>query len=112
MNIGLLSKQGDGTTLFGNLPSLHLRDVSFERVTKTGDQPDYRISVAGAELGAGWIETSKDGKTKYVSATIDSPLFSAKVKLAVFDKGDGNYAVVWDRPKAKTSTDTEEGASF
>jgi uncharacterized protein (DUF736 family) len=103
MNIGILTKQADGT-LSGNLPSMNLHGVSFEKVAKTKDKsPDYRITIEGAELGAAWIEQKED-KT-YLRGQIDSPLFPVPVYFAVFQsKTDANtYAVAWDRPKKKAT---------
>lgn len=114
MNIGILTKTEDGTALVGNLPSLHLQGVSFERIAKASDKaPDYRISIEGAELGVAWTKTSNDGKTTYLRGHIDSPVFPATVYLAVFTKADGKYAVVWEREKAKDGqAATDEAPSF
>ena len=114
MNIGFFTKTDDGTALTGDLPSLHLHGVSFERVAKANDKaPDYRISIEGAELGAAWTKTSNDGKTQYLRGQIDSPLFPATVYLAVFTKAEGKYAVVWEREKAKDATaGTDQAPSF
>jgi len=115
MNIGLLTKQTDGT-LHGDLPSMNLRGVSFEPVTKKGKGPDYRASIEGAELGAGWLKTSSKGK-QYISAQIDAPYFSAPVYVAIFaTKTDGTYAVAWSRREASDEVadtqDESESQSF
>lgn len=103
MNIGTFTKTEDGTALTGDLPSLHLQGVSFERIAKTNDKaPDYRITIEGAELGAAWTKTSKDGKTTFLSGQIDSPVFPATVYIAVFAKTGDRYAVVWERQEAAT----------
>lgn len=114
MNIGFFTKTADGTALTGDLPSLHLHGVSFERIAKSNDKaPDYRISIEGAELGAAWTTTSKGGKTTYLRGQIDSPIFPDTVYLAVFTKGEGNYAVVWEREKAKGgATETDQPPAF
>ncbi len=99
MNIGIFKTNTQGA-LVGNLPSLHLKDVSFEGIEKKGNGPDYRITLDGAELGAAWKKTSKEGNKPYLSAQIDSPLFPAVIYFAVFPK-DGFSVAVWDRKPAE-----------
>ena len=99
MNIGIFTSTTGGN-LTGNLPSLNLKNVSFEAIEKKGNGPDYRITIEGAELGAAWKKTSEKG-TEYLSAQIDSPLFPAPVNLAVFARESGKQVAVWDRPEAK-----------
>jgi uncharacterized protein (DUF736 family) len=115
MNIGLFKKV-EGDNIAGDLPSIHLTGVCFERNTerKSDKSPHYFITIEGAELGSAWVETKeKDGKKlTYLRGHIDSPLFPERAYIAVFDRSEGNYAVVWDRSKAKDDTSTEEAPSF
>jgi uncharacterized protein (DUF736 family) len=97
MNIGLFSKKEDGT-LFGQLPSIGLKDVSFEPVTQKGNGPDYRVTLEGAELGAAWKKTSGKG-IEYLSVQIDSPAFPAPINFAVFGRKDGTHVADWNRAK-------------
>jgi uncharacterized protein (DUF736 family) len=56
----------------------------FKNTFKKGEkEPDYRISMVGAnggfqKAGAGWIKSTKTGD-KYISATIDTELESASM---------------------------------
>lgn len=38
---------------------------------KTAGAPDYRVYSGGAELGAGWRETSKDEGKEYLALKLD-----------------------------------------
>ena len=106
MNIGVLTKQKDGS-LTGDLPSMNFRGVSFEPVTKKGDGPDYRATIDGAEIGAGWLKSSEK-VPQYISAKLDAPHFLAPVYVAIFPtKTEGTYAVAWNR-RAEES----EGTNF
>jgi hypothetical protein len=52
MIIGLLN-QNDQNALVGNLPSINLRDVSFEPIAKKGNGPDFRVTIEG--VCATWV---------------------------------------------------------
>ena len=103
MNIGFFTKKENGA-LFGNLPTMHLQEISLERVTKDKDNhPDFIATVEGAELGAGWIKTTKENKV-YVSLKVIIP-GQAPVYLAIFEtEQPGQYVAVYSEPKkAKAS---------
>ncbi len=55
--------------------------------------------AGGAELGAGWMEESKDAGTPYIALKLDDPSFAAPIRAAFFEDEDGSGgAMVWNRP--------------
>lgn len=61
--------------------------------------PDYRIVAAGADLGCGWMEKSKEDGKPYVSVKLDDPSFSSPIRAAFFqNEEDGTGIMVWSRP--------------
>lgn len=97
--IGTFEKQ-DGGTFTGTLATLSVRaKLNIAPVDKTGEKaPDYRVYSGGAEIGAGWSATSKEGK-HYVSVKLDDPSF-AKPILARLAETEQGYALIWSRPQA------------
>lgn len=91
----------------GNLPSIGLRDVSFEPIAKKGNGPDFRVTIEGAEVGAAWKKVGEKGE--YLSATLDAPTFPAPVYVAVFKTEDGTYAVLWKRHRRSEEADGKAG---
>ena len=68
------------------------------REKKNDKAPDYRIVAAGADLGCGWIEESKDDGKFYVSVKLDDPSFSSPIRAAFFPNDeDGTGTMVWSR---------------
>jgi uncharacterized protein (DUF736 family) len=60
--------------------------------------PDYRVYAGGAELGAGWLETSKEDEREYLSLKLDDPSFAAPIRVALFDNPEeGTGVMVWNR---------------
>lgn len=54
--------------------------------------------LGGAELGAGWLETSKEDDREYLSLKLDDPSFAAPIRAALFDSpGEGTGVMVWNR---------------
>ena len=84
--IGEFATNGNGT-ISGSVRTL---DASFraqfhpiERVSR--DAPDFRVTAGrfGAEIGAGWKQTSNDGEP-YVSVKLDDPSFNAPITGGVW----------------------------
>ena len=100
--IGEFATNGNGT-ISGNVRTL---EASFraqfnpiERVSR--DAPDFRVTAGrfGAEIGAGWKQTSNDGEP-YVSVKLDDPSFNAPITAALWPgETEGEYALIWNRPK-------------
>lgn len=62
--------------------------------------PDYRIFAGGAELGAGWMEKSKDQAKPYLALKLDDPSFTKPIRAAFFEDEDGKGgSMVWTRAK-------------
>ena len=60
--------------------------------------PDYRVYAGGAELGAGWWETSKEDDRPYLSLRLDDPSFAAPIRAAFFENAEeGTGVMVWSR---------------
>ena len=68
---------------------------------------DYRVETDnGAELGAGWKKTSRDGKA-YMSVKLDSPFSLKPINAALFEgRNGGEWQLVWQR-----QTETVEAAA-
>lgn len=102
MQIGELKKTQNG--FVGSIRTLNfeIRNFSVERIEKRSERsPDYRVRAKnGAELGAGWIRESRDGK-KYVSLKIDDMSFPRPISAAIVinqENEKGPHRVVWNRP--------------
>lgn len=60
--------------------------------------PDYRVYAGGAELGAGWHETSKGDERDYIALKLDDPSFAAPIRAAFFENIEEKTGVlVWSR---------------
>ncbi len=95
--IGTFSKQEDGSYQ-GALATLTLKaKVAIRPVeTKAGDKsPDYRLFANGADIGAAWAVTGKNG-SPYLSVRIDDPSFAAPVNARLV-AGDKGLSLIWSR---------------
>ncbi len=62
--------------------------------------PDFRVYAGGAELGAAWRETSKDGEKPYLSVLLDDPSFANPIRAAFFENIEERTGVLaWARSK-------------
>ena len=94
----------NGGGLFGRIALLGIGSVRLELKPNTqaarqeAGGPDLIVVMAegGAEVGAAWRKTSKSGKA-YISVQVDSPVFGAPVNLALFQRENGGYMMVWER---------------
>lgn len=60
--------------------------------------PDYRVYAGGAELGAGWMEESKEDGKSYLSLKLDDPAFGGPMRAAFFENAaEGTGVMVWNR---------------
>jgi len=62
--------------------------------------PDYRVYAGGAELGAGWMEESKEDGTPYLALKLDDPAFGGPMRAAFFENvKEGTGVMVWNRER-------------
>ena len=61
--------------------------------------PTFRILAGATEFGAAWKKTSRDLRD-YHSVKLDDPSFNAPITAALWPgEKDGEYALIWNRPK-------------
>ena len=97
LNIGKFIKQENGN-IQGHIRTLTINanKVTISPINNPSDKgPEYRILVNGAEIGAGWIKTSKAGNN-YISVKIDDPSLSAAIYANLIEDGD-HYNLLWSR---------------
>jgi len=100
--IGHVTRDGNGFK--GQLRTLSIRtDIEIVPNTrKSGDtQPDYRISAAGVEVGAGWIRRGEMSGRDYVSLSLAAPEFGprrlyANLGRAAGQDDDDAFAIIWN----------------
>jgi uncharacterized protein (DUF736 family) len=102
-NVGTFQKTQNGfkgsiRTLQVNVPEVLLTKIDAKR---GNNSPDYRVMVAGHEIGAAWNKVSTgEEKKKYISVTMDDPSFPHRVNCSLFEREDGKgYDAVWNRPR-------------
>jgi uncharacterized protein (DUF736 family) len=100
--IGHVTRDGNGFK--GQLRTLSIR-TEIEIVPnarKSGDtQPDYRVSAAGVEVGAGWIRRGEMSGRDYVSLSLAAPEFGprrlyANLGRAAGQDDDDAFAIIWN----------------
>jgi len=100
--IGHVTRDGNGFK--GQLRTLSIRtDIEIVPNTrKSGDtQPDYRVSAAGVEVGAGWIRRGEMSGRDYVSLSLAAPEFGprrlyANLGRAAGQDDDDAFAIIWN----------------
>lgn len=94
--IATMTKHEDGSYT-GSVSTLAVKaNIRIAPVDKTSEKaPDYRVTAAGAEIGAGWTQMSKENQ-EYVSVKLDDPSFPAPISCALVQTPEG-YALVWSR---------------
>ena len=97
--IGTFTKTDDAFVGTIRTLTINAKSKIIPNKKKTHDAaPDYRIVAAGADLGCGWKEESKDDGTRYVAVKLDDPSFAAPIRAAFFpNEEDGNGTMVWSR---------------
>lgn len=95
--IGTFTKQDDNGYQ-GTLATLTLKaKVGIKPVeNKSGEKsPDYRVFAGGAEIGAAWMATAKNGNA-YLSVKIDDPSFASPIVARLVEM-DKSYTLIWNR---------------
>lgn len=100
--IGYVTRDGQGFK--GQLKTLSIRtDIEIiPNARKNGDtQPDYRVSAAGVEVGAGWVRRGEMSGKDYVSLSLAAPEFGprrlyANLGRAAGQDDDDAFAIIWN----------------
>lgn len=100
--IGYVTRDGNGFK--GQLKTLSIRtDIEIiPNTRKSSDtQPDYRVSAAGVEVGAGWIRRGEMSGKDYVSLSLAAPEFGprrlyANLGRAAGQDDDDAFAIIWN----------------
>lgn len=100
--IGYVTRDGNGFK--GQLKTLSIRtDIEIiPNTRKSGDtQPDYRVSAAGVEVGAGWVRRGEMSGKDYVSLSLAAPEFGprrlyANLGRAAGQDDDETFAIIWN----------------
>ncbi|MFJ2456692.1 DUF736 domain-containing protein [Pseudomonas protegens] len=96
-NIGTFTAEKDGFT--GQLRTLTLNVKAKLVPNDKGSHenaPDFRLQVAGHDIGAAWKKTSEAGRL-YVSVTLDDPSFPATVYARLIENEHGTHDLIWSR---------------
>lgn len=71
--------------------------VRFEPVkSAVGSAPDYRVYRGASEIGAAWVQQTRD-KRRYLVARLDDPAFSRPIECRLV-LVDGKHTLIWTRP--------------
>ena len=100
--IGYVTRDGNGFK--GQLRTLSIRtEIEIVPNTrKSGDtQPDYRVSAAGVEVGAGWVRRGEMSGRDYVSLSLAAPEFGPRRLYANLGRAAGHddddaFAISWN----------------
>ncbi|KAK0360439.1 hypothetical protein LTR94_027303 [Friedmanniomyces endolithicus] len=100
--IGYVTRDGNGFK--GQLRTLSIRtEIEIVPNTrKSGDtQPDYRVSAAGVEVGAGWVRRGEMSGKDYVSLSLAAPEFGPRRLYANLGRAAGQddedaFAIIWN----------------
>lgn len=97
--IGTFTKKNDRFTGTIRTMTINVKAQLVPVTDKPSDgAPDYRIFAGGAELGAGWMEESKDKGKPYLAVKLDDPSFQKPIRAAFFEDDDGQGgAMIWSR---------------
>lgn len=61
--------------------------------------PDYRMIVAGVEVGAGWKRTARDSGRAYIAVRFDDLSFASPIYASlVASEGGEIFHLIWSRP--------------
>lgn len=93
----------DGNGFVGSIDTLTIKVKAKFVPTETSNRngPDFRIVAGGAECGAAWKERSGNGND-YLSVALDDPGLRAPIRASLVRTNvEGEFALLWSRPKAK-----------
>ncbi|MEM9704436.1 MAG: DUF736 domain-containing protein [Pseudomonadota bacterium] len=99
VTIGTFSKTDDSFVGTIRTMTINVKAKLVPNKDKANDTaPDYRLYAGGAELGAGWWETSKGEERQYLALKLDDPSFAAPIRAAFFENVEDRTGVlVWNR---------------
>ncbi|WP_343521277.1 DUF736 domain-containing protein [Sphingomonas sp.] len=100
--IGYVTRDGEGFK--GQLKTLSIRteiEIVPNRSKSSDTQPDYRVSAAGVEVGAGWVRRGEMSGKDYVSLSLAAPEFGprrlyANLGRAAGQDDDDAFAIIWN----------------
>ena len=61
----------------------------------TAAAPDYRVYRGASEVGAAWVQQTKD-KRRYLVVSLDDPAFSQAIECRLVTL-DGQHRLIWTR---------------
>jgi len=101
--IGTFTKTEDGFVGTIRTMTINVKTKIVPNKEKSNDAaPDYRVYAGGAELGAGWWESSKADERDYIALKLDDPSFAGPIRAALFENADdGTGVMVWSRSERK-----------
>ncbi|GJL90518.1 DUF736 domain-containing protein [Hyphococcus sp.] len=107
--IGTFSKTDDSFVGTIRTMTINVKAKIVPNKEKANDgAPDYRVYAGGAELGAGWRETSKDEGKEYLALKLDDPSFAAPIRAAFFEnEEEGTGVMMWSRAPATNDAGRE-----
>ena len=100
--IGYVTRDGNGFKGQLRTLSIHTEIEIIPNTRKSGDtQPDYRVSAAGVEVGAGWVRRGEMSGKDYVSLSLAAPEFGprrlyANLGRAAGQDDDDAFAIIWN----------------
>lgn len=105
-SIGTVTRQPNGG-FKGTLKTLSIRaniEIVPNRSKSSENQPDYRVTSDGVELGAGWNRVGEASGKPYVSLSLAAPEFGrlyANLGTAAGQDDGDVFAVIWNPPDGR-----------
>ena len=104
-NIGTFKKSGNDYR--GEIVTMSLQKknvtITAEEPSDNESAPTHRVFVSGADIGAGWAKTSKEGRD-YLSIKLDDPSFNAPIFASLFADEDGKtFNLIWSRGRTSNT---------
>lgn len=97
--IGTFAKKDETFTGTIRTMTINVKARIVPNTNKASDKaPDMRVYAGGAELGAGWWETTKEDDKRYLALRLDDPSFDKPIRAAFFENEDNQTGVLmWSR---------------